>query len=881
MNTSEDSIELRSQLDCLYEATLCLNSLQSMEETLPDLVTLLRPLVRIRIAVLVERQESLRTISWREAGVSDSEFDGAQSEAANQLMYLSGLPGSDFHSIDERRSAATAASTAITIPLIVDHSPIFGVLYLDCEELTETNITLLHALGGHISIVLDRRFQVKVQQQQRAKVQQQADDLQRMQAEKVSEARFHMLAESLPQMVWTADPRGDVMYVNRRWIDYTGYDLAQSRSGNWLGAVHPDDRQKAELAWQKAQAEECIYEVEFRVADRSGNYRWHIARATVEREEDDSIRRWVGTSTDIDSEKRAHHLLLEKNERLVLLSELANDLLTLTMPKDIIRNVFNKISGKLSLDLYLNFIVIPETDKLRLDSYQGINENQAQIINPLNWGVGICGAVAAGKQMIMVESMQDLSDPHVEIFRQNGMNACVCYPLIVRNHLIGTLLFGSIKKSTFASDDIELLRTIGDQVAVAIDRIYIEQARLTAMTDLENAREEADSANKAKSLFLANMSHEIRTPIGIILGFAALALEEDPEVEPKVALTTILRNGQILAQLIDDILDLSKVEAGHLEIERVPTSIHEILDSLSTLFQFKAGEKGLALNVDISTDVPDTIITDPLRLRQCLLNLVGNAIKFTERGEVQVKVRTIEPTAANEGLGCRLLEFEVKDTGIGLDEIQQNKLFQPFSQADLSTTKKFGGTGLGLFLSRNLARSLGGELYLGHSSPGLGSTFFLTVDISTEAAPNRTPSESGASSFNIRSSLKGVSILLVEDAPDNQMLIKKYLEIAGAEVTIACDGKEGMEKAIAGSFDLVLMDIQMPVCDGYQATSSLRQCGYKTPVVALTANAMRGDRERSIRAGFTDHLMKPINPKQLVMVVKQAAQKKSFNPNHH
>lgn len=388
--------------------------------------------------------------------------------------------------------------------------------------------------------------------------------------------------------------------------------------------------------------------------------------------------------------------------------------------------------------------------------------------------------------------------------------------------------------------------------------------------ELEQSKSSAEEANRAKSAFLANMSHEIRTPLGAVLGFAELIVNEKlSDADRAKALEVIKRNGKLLSNIINDILDLSKVEAGKLEVEKAEVPFTDIMKEIGSVLNLEAIEKGLDLVVTTEGVVPSHISTDPLRLRQILVNLVGNAIKFTERGAVHVKIKLAKSDKFK-------LAFVITDTGTGIDPEQAKRLFKPFSQADVSTTRRFGGTGLGLVLSRKLAQALGGDVELTASIPGKGSTFTLTIDpgeteqLVFKSAP---PTETKIVPLHTERpvSLKGVKILLVEDSRDNQQLIRRFLGFAGAEVDLANNGREGVEAALAGDHTLVLMDLQMPEMDGYEATRKLREAGFKKPILALTAHAMKEERERSLASGFDDHITKPIDQKALLKTLSTYA----------
>ena len=666
-------------------------------------------------------------------------------------------------------------------------------------------------VSGLVMVMTEVSDQVYARQQVEASESQARD----------GESRFRQIAEIVPFLIWVADEKGSAEYLNSAWLNATGTRMEDNLGQAWLACVHPDDVAMVDRIWGESIATGQPFEITYRLRTPDPKqYKWYLSRGLPMRDDQGRILKWYAANADIHEQRTAADRIRSNENRFTVATanakvgvwelDLTGRVVWRSMEHD---RIFGYQEGLAdwNVDLFLTHI-FPE-DRVRVERV--LKEAMAR-----------SESYSAEFRVVW----PDQSVHWVEVKGNPETNAG-------QTKYVGTILETTANKKR-------------------------EQ-------ELADARNNAVAANETKTAFLANMSHEIRTPLSAIMGFTDLIATSDfsPE-EKRYYAEAVNRNGRALMQIIDDILDLSKIEAGKFSVEPQPTPLRKIVGDSVLLFRAKAAANDVLLDAKIEADVPELIQTDPVRLRQIVLNAVSNAVKFTESGSVHIQVKI----QRSEEDSTPWIIIAIQDTGLGIAEDKQQRLFQAFSQADESMTRRYGGTGLGLMLARRLATLLGGTFYLARTAVGEGSTFELKLPLvpcTSEPFNLRAPVVPTDEPTLNPAELRDCRVLLVEDSEDNRELFTLYLERFGAKVETAMNGLEAIETVRKKSFDVIVTDIQMPVMDGYETLKLLRDTGFNKPVIALSAHILPESRKRSFEEGFSDHLAKPLRAEELVQTIRK------------
>jgi two-component system sensor histidine kinase/response regulator len=640
-----------------------------------------------------------------------------------------------------------------------------------------------------------------------------------------SERRLRTLTEALPQLVWTSRPDGSCDYLSRQWVEYTGVAEDEQLGHRWVEVLHPDDRDRTMASWRDAVEGRAPYDLEFRIRAADGRYRWFQTRGLPLRGESGRIDKWFGTCTDIDDQKRTEEALRESEQRFRTLAEALPHMVWTAEP-DGATDYFNA----------------------RTIEYSGLTLEQLR-----DWG---WQATIHPEDLPRCLEVWTRSIATGELFE-------IEYRL---RRFDGAFRWHLARALALRDDSGRVTKWFGFGVDIDDQRRAAEALRL--------AKEAAESASRAKDEFLANVSHEIRTPMNAILGMTELALDTPLTGEQREYLAIVKSSADALLKVINDLLDFAKIEAGKLELDHADFSLRHVLGETLRALAFRAHRKGLELVCQIQPEVPDALIGDAGRLRQVLLNLIGNAIKFTEHGEVVVRVEagvehtSTEPDPSVPGpLPSPVLHFAISDTGIGIPLEKQEKIFQAFEQADNSTTRRYEGTGLGLSIAARLVALMGGRITV-ESEPGRGSTFRFAAEFGSQHAPPSGPHERPLVD------LHGLRVLVVDDNATNRQILEEWLRGWRTEPLAVADGLKALDAlwsavSIGRPFALVLLDARMPGTDGLAVAESILQNPVLSTcrIIMLTSDDLRGDLARYREMGIAAYAMKPVPQEELLEII--------------
>ena len=725
-----------------------------------------------------------------------------------------------------------------------------------------------------------------------------------------SEQHYRFLAESIPAIVWTALADGRIDYVNRRWLDYTGMDAEESMGNGWIAAVHPDDVAVTREAWERSLRDvtEFDREVRYRRA-ADGTYRWHLVRAMALRDAAGRVGKWFGTATDVEDRKRTRDAMTFLAEASVVLASSLDVEVTLG---SVARLAVPKVADWCYVDVQgpdgqLRRVAVAHADAAKVELARELSRRY-----PPRPGaaVGTPAVMRTGRPELHARVSEELirratgdDAEHAAVVRSLGLRSMMVVPMVARGRALGAITLATAEtERCYGPADLALAEDLARRAAAAVDNARLYADAQLAREVAESQKQAAEAANHAKDQFLAVLSHELRTPLAPVLS-TVQALESEPALPPALrdSVDMIRRNVELEARLIDDLLDLTRISKGKLELHLQTTDAHETLATALDICRSDILDKGLKLEVDTAAPAAH-VRADAARLHQVFWNLVKNAVKFTPAGGTiyvstrnegggessEFSVRSSggggentagngeRPGPARPALNSELrtpnapserLVVEVRDTGIGIEPAVLPRIFDAFEQGERSITRKFGGLGLGLAISKALMDMQGGRLTAESAGPGRGATF--RVEMAVAAAPAARPASAGPARGGVASS-PGLRILLVDDHPDTAHAMRKLLERLGYRITVANTVGEAVRAYGGGDgFDLVISDIGLPDGSGLELIRLLKELRPITGI-ALSGFGMEEDVRKSKEAGFYEHLTKPVNFQRLHALIREA-----------
>lgn len=585
------------------------------------------------------------------------------------------------------------------------------------------------------------------------------------------------------------------------------------------------------------------------------------------RKEGFQVRVVEADGTEAERIERAEQTAMRRSKSLKLLSESATRLLMAERSDQIVGELFDAISRHVGLEVYFNYMVTPDGGRLHLNAAAGIHESARALYEYMDFGQPMCGMVAQQRQRVLIENVQEATEPKVIGLQKLGLQVYVCYPLIALGRLVGTLSLASRVRTTVPQEELQLLQALADQIAMALDRSRAMEELAQRVRDLaaaklsaEQAKAAAERACGAKDRFLAVLSHELRTPLTPVVATVAMLQEDRRLIDSEIRelLELVRRNIELEARLIDDLLDVTKISRGKIELHKRLVGLPEILKNAAEVCRADFEAKRICLEMALDACAGVLVNGDPARLQQVFWNLIQNAIKFSRYGGwVRVSCRR----------EARYVEVDVCDAGEGIDPELLPSIFNPFEQGGARVTRQFGGLGLGLTITKGLVELHGGTVRVRSSGKGTGAVFTVRLPTeSVEAAGKNVLDRRGGIGVPANRPLR---ILLVEDHADTARIMGRFLTRQGNEVDMAGGVTAALKLAEEKRFDLLLSDLGLPDGSGLDLMRELRARGHKEPAIALTGYGQEEDLRRSRSVGFTEHLVKPVDGKQLQEVIEK------------
>ncbi|MBD2101369.1 PAS domain S-box protein [Leptolyngbya sp. FACHB-261] len=660
-----------------------------------------------------------------------------------------------------------------------------------------------------------------------------------------SESRLRLMIDSAKDYaIFTLDLNGTIVSWNSGAERLLGYPEAEAIGCNSRLIFTPEDKAQGQAEWERQTT---------LTQGRAENERWHIRKdgscfwasglLMPLQDEAGNVQGFVKILQDRTAQRQA-------NERFQLLYDTTSDLLATEQPLALMHNLFSKLSAQLELHCYYNFLVEEKDGRqiLHLKNYEGVSEEVAQSIEWIEFGEYLCGSAVQEHRQIVLDQAQIASHPHAQFIYSLGITAYACQPLIAQGRSLGSLSFGSFTRTHFTREEIDLLQSTCDQIAIAIDRTNL-------IASIQQQAEQLRQASRIKDEFLAVLSHELRSPLNPILGWSRLLQTRKLDAaKTAIALATIERNAKLQSELIEDLLDVSRILQGKLSLNVTPINLAATIRAALETVRLAAEAKAIEVEVSLDANV-SSVSGDATRLQQVVWNLVSNAVKFTPSGG-RVEVRLVQAE--------RQAQITVRDNGKGIPAEFLPYVFDYFRQADSATTRKFGGLGLGLAIVRHLVELHGGTVEADSPGEGLGATFTVRLPL----LPLGSADDQTEQSSQSLPSLQGVQVLVVDDDTDTREFVTFLLEQYGAQVTNAASAQEALVALTQSKPDVLVSDIGMPEMDGYTLLRQVRalplEQGGQIPAIALTAYAGEMNQQQALQAGFQKHISKPVEPDLLV-----------------